>query len=270
MFGLFKSNPDRDFEFHTDRTKKLLDVAFDRFSRADQYMCGTGFGGEGIKTMSAQGAEQKGHSSLQEAMYNADKALKLCKGNSSKLKELWQLIVSILGRKGTDYFVHPSIITTWEHSRTICYVEFGLLSKKTYPQYEVPKNTLNPQPEVEAIKEDSELNITELAEYMISNLLCTGTYSASSIQPSLQHAKATIEHYLNSTTIKNSDTLKLYIRLQLHRFIEAGIFADASGLSETTYKCISCGNKFFVTKPVHGPIPCPYCFKEYNHPAVDQ
>ncbi len=152
MFGLFKSDPDRDFEFHKDRTQKLLTVAFDRFIRADDYMCGKGFGGEGSKIISAQGAEAKGQSSLSEAMHNADKALKLCKGNSLKLKELWQSILSITGRAGTEHFVHHSIISAWDGSRAKWYYEFAQLSKKAFPQYKIPINSLNPQPK----NEDSE------------------------------------------------------------------------------------------------------------------
>ena len=45
MFGfLFNKDPEKDFQFHKDRTKKMLTKTQERFSRADDYLCGIGIG----------------------------------------------------------------------------------------------------------------------------------------------------------------------------------------------------------------------------------
>ena len=75
-----------NFEFHKDRTRKLLEKAQDRFNRADDYLTGEGLGGVSVKTSSAQGAIRKGHSALKEAIWNAQKAIKY--GNSEQEKIL--------------------------------------------------------------------------------------------------------------------------------------------------------------------------------------
>lgn len=130
MFGLFKKNPERDFEFHKERTEKLLDDALAKFIRADDYMCGIGIGNDQMKLMSAQGAASKAQSSLKEAMYNANECLKNCQGNFSKKNSLREAVNSILGKTGNDLFVNPSTVKTWDDSRNAWLSEFSNIASK--------------------------------------------------------------------------------------------------------------------------------------------
>lgn len=127
MFGLFKKDSDRDFMFHKDRTKKLLDDAFEKFVRADQYLCGSGIGNDAIRMMSARGAAGKAQKVLQEAMYNANEAIRHSKGNRERLLQLTETIESIVLHDSTDYFVHPLTKSNWDETREKWFMEFKKL-----------------------------------------------------------------------------------------------------------------------------------------------
>jgi len=127
MFGFFKKNPDRDFEFHKDRTKKLLDDALDKFVRADNYLCGIGLGGDSIKAMSAHGASAKAQSALKEAIYNASEAVKSSQGDPGRVNQLRDVVNSTLSIKTGELFVHPSVVELWEKSRNQWLTEFDRL-----------------------------------------------------------------------------------------------------------------------------------------------
>lgn len=114
MFGFFKKDPENDFTFHKDRTRRLLVKAQDSFKRADNYLGGDGFGGNSIKQSSAQGAVEKAHSILSEAMYNAHKAFESGQGDNFKLMELKAVGSGIPSIRGEEMFSHPVVIKTWD------------------------------------------------------------------------------------------------------------------------------------------------------------
>ena len=116
MFGIFKSKKtsSENFEFHKDRTRKLLEKAQDRFDRADRYLTGEGFGGDPIKTSSAQGAIGKGHSALKEAIWNAQEAIKYGNTEQEKILRIKSVIDEFTETSGEELFAHPSVIEAWD------------------------------------------------------------------------------------------------------------------------------------------------------------
>jgi predicted metal-dependent RNase len=131
MFGLFKANkdPNYDFVFHKDRTKKLLEDAQSKFIRADNYLCGTGFGNDSIRLLSAQGVASKAQSVLKEAIYNANEAIKYSKGNQENINQLRDVVNSVLSTDSKVLFVHPTVISNWEESSHRWLTEFNSLTK---------------------------------------------------------------------------------------------------------------------------------------------
>ncbi|NTU72717.1 hypothetical protein HGB07_00900 [Candidatus Roizmanbacteria bacterium] len=124
MFGLFKKDPDRDFEFHKDRTKKLLKDSLTKFIRVDEYVCGLGHGSKEIQLIAAHGALAKAQSSLKEAIYNAEQAVKYCNKRSDKIIQLKESINSVFGMTGTQLFVKEIVVKTWDDSRKQWLLEF--------------------------------------------------------------------------------------------------------------------------------------------------
>ncbi len=129
MFGIFKSKKkySENFEFHKDRTRKLLEKAQDRFNRADEYLTGEGFGGVSVKTSSAQGAIRKGHSALKEAIWNAQKAIKYGNSEQEKILQIKSVIDEFTETNGEEMFAHPSVIEVWDAAMKQWNSEFNTL-----------------------------------------------------------------------------------------------------------------------------------------------
>jgi len=127
--GFFSSFKDSDynFNFHKDRTKKLLAKAQDRFIRADKYLCGEGFGDNSTKHLAAQGASGKAHSILKEAIFNAHEAIKYGHGNQEKSMQIQAVVNAFAVVSGVEIFVHPSIIEAWDDAMGQWVKEFNQL-----------------------------------------------------------------------------------------------------------------------------------------------
>lgn len=126
FFSAFK-DPNKNFNFHKDRTRSLLTKAQDRFNRADQYLCGEGFGGDSTKRSSAQGAIRKAHSILKEAIFNARDAIKYGRGNQEKNMQIKDIVNDFASISGVEIFTHPSIIEEWDKAMSQWVEEFNLI-----------------------------------------------------------------------------------------------------------------------------------------------
>jgi hypothetical protein len=129
MFGIFKSKKtsSKNFEFHKDRMRKLLEKAHDRFDRADRYLTGEGFGGVTAKTSAAQGAIGKGHSALKEAIWNAQEAIKYGNNEQEKILRIKSVIDEFTETNGEELFAHPSVIEVWDAAMKQWNSEFNKL-----------------------------------------------------------------------------------------------------------------------------------------------
>jgi uncharacterized protein YjbJ (UPF0337 family) len=116
MFGLFKKDFDQDFEFHKGRMEKLLAKAQKRFERADNYLCGEGFGGQMVQKKSANGAVGKAQSALKEAIFNAQDAVKYSRGDHDKKLQIKSAADNFSLSQGKDIFLNQSIIDIWDQS----------------------------------------------------------------------------------------------------------------------------------------------------------
>jgi len=127
--GFFSSFKDSDynFNFHKDRTKKLLAKAQDRFIRADKYLCGEGFGDDSTKHLSAQGAIGKAHSILKEAIFNARDAIKYGHRDQEKNIQIKAVVSVFTSTKGVEIFIDPSVIETWDKAMSQWLNEFNQL-----------------------------------------------------------------------------------------------------------------------------------------------
>lgn len=130
MFGFIKrvNDPERNYRFHVERVNKLLIVAFERFSRADAYLGGEGFGGDLSKLSAAQGAEGRAQSALGEAIFNAQKAIKFSLGDKGKIEAISSIVKVFIEKKGDDLFAHPLIVERWDKSMALWSKEFESLS----------------------------------------------------------------------------------------------------------------------------------------------
>lgn len=129
MFNIFKKDPNKNFNFHIDRTKKLLTKAQERFDRADGYLCGEGFGNDPMKQASAQGALGKAHNILKEAIFNASEAIKYSNGNQEKNTQLKIVVNNFSSIKVEKTFVHPSINEAWDRAMRQWMDEFNQIFK---------------------------------------------------------------------------------------------------------------------------------------------
>ena len=127
MFNFLKKNPKEHFNFHLDRTNKLLTKAQDRFDRADGYLCGEGFGNNSMKQASAQGALGKAHNILKEAIFNASEAIKYSNGDQEKNNQLKIIVSNFSSIKTEETFVHPSINEAWNKAMKQWVGEFNQL-----------------------------------------------------------------------------------------------------------------------------------------------
>lgn len=127
--GFFSSFKDSDynFNFHKDRTEKLLAKAQDRFNRADKYLCGEGFGDDLTKHLSAQGAIGKAYSILKEAIFNADKAIKYSSGDQEKNIQIKAVVNAFSSISGVEIFIDPSVIEAWDKAMSQWVKEFNQL-----------------------------------------------------------------------------------------------------------------------------------------------
>ncbi|MDF7801792.1 DnaJ domain-containing protein [Pontiellaceae bacterium B1224] len=110
-------------EFHTKRISKLMSVAFQHFSRADDYARGGGFGGKTFKARSVQGAVNRGCSSLKEAFFNAEEAIKYCQGNEMELDRLCVAVGEYRDVAGYATFASFQVADVWDRAISKWYNE---------------------------------------------------------------------------------------------------------------------------------------------------
>lgn len=116
---------ERNYIFHRERAKKLLQIAVDHFRAADTYI--TGSGDLAVKIQSAQKSEKRAISSLKEAIYNVEKAKEYCMDNSHRLQELREAINAYRAWKGKDLFLSNDIAYDWDRAVSQWYQEVDIL-----------------------------------------------------------------------------------------------------------------------------------------------
>lgn len=130
IINLFNSQKkaERNFIFHKERAKKLLQTSVVLFRSADTYITnGAGSDGLALKIQSAQKSEKRAISALREAIYNVEKAKEYCMDNSRRLQELRVSIDAYRAWKGKDLFLSNDIAYDWDRALSQWYREVDIL-----------------------------------------------------------------------------------------------------------------------------------------------
>ncbi len=132
MFGFLRNTRQQNFDFHLERTWKLLIVAKDRFSRADNYTLGAGFGNEATRHNAAIGAVAKAGNAMSEALFNAQKALNYYNNQQSAYNttSLQKIAINIRQISGHEFLTHPELIANWDNTNRSWVNEYNELLNK--------------------------------------------------------------------------------------------------------------------------------------------
>lgn len=132
MFGLFKKkDPEKEFNFYHERLFDLLIKAQDRFERADNYLCGLGYGSQETRISAAKGASTKAHSTLSEALFVTEEIIRIFKNDTRKIEEMKSTVNEFLSLNGKDMYARPDVIKLYDNSMKQWQKELNNLLKKS-------------------------------------------------------------------------------------------------------------------------------------------